>query len=113
MGNSLRIAAPTRSPAASVTDVVLPPSLVRRRAPGADGPPARGSCRCDRRECRDDVPPVCLERLLLPVCHEVDVELVDSDSLELAQLADAVLGRPDDREAVADLVADELAVRRP
>src|SRR5439155_7889789 len=63
-------------------------------------------------ELRDDVLAVRLERLLLPVRHQVDVELVDADRLEVAELLDRLLGRAEDREPVADLVADELAVLR-
>ena len=52
------------------------------------------------------------ERLLLAVRHQVDVELVDADRLELAQLRGRLLGVAEDAEAVADLVGDELAVLR-
>ena len=45
--------------------------------------------------------------------HEVDVELVDADRLELLQLGGRLVGVPEDAEAVADLVGDELAVLRP
>ena len=47
-----------------------------------------------------------------PCAHQVDVELVDADRLELAQLGDRQLGAAEDAEAVADLVRDELAVLR-
>src|SRR5215831_13294013 len=67
----------------------------------------------DARELRDDLASVGLESLLLAVRHEVDVELVDADGLELAQLPPALLDAPDDAEALADLVGDELAVLGP
>src|SRR5205814_5160732 len=66
----------------------------------------------DARELRDDLAPVGLERLFLSVRHQVDVELVDADGLELAQLLRALLGVADDAEALADLVGDELSVLR-
>src|SRR5581483_4556581 len=72
------------------------------------GPALRG----DAGELGDDLAAVGLERLLLAVRHQVDVELADADGLELAQLPRAVAGRPDHAEAVADLVGDELAVLR-
>src|SRR5580765_5606171 len=70
-------------------------------------PPLRG----DAGELGDDPAAVGLEDILLAVRHQVDVELVDADALELAQLGDALLGVPDHAEAVADLVAHERAVR--
>src|SRR6266508_4199279 len=66
--------------------------------------------RGDAGELRDDVLAVRLQRLLLPVGHEVDVEVVDADRLELTQLRHDLLGVAEDAEAVADLVRDELAV---
>src|SRR5688500_14459906 len=71
----------------------------------------RGSLGGDAREARDDLLAVGLERLLLALGHQVDVELVDADRLELLQLGDGVVGRAENAEAVADLVGDELAVR--
>ena len=65
-----------------------------------------------RGELRDDVAAVGGEILLLAVGHEVDVELVDADRLELLQLRRRLLGVAEDAEAVADLVGDELAVLR-
>ena len=62
---------------------------------------------------RDDVPPVGGQGLLLSLRHQVDVELVDADRLELLQLFRRLLGGAEDAEAVADLVGDELAVLRP
>ena len=43
-------------------------------------------------EAGDDLLAVGLERLLLALGHQVDVELVDADRLELLQLGDGVLG---------------------
>src|ERR671939_598285 len=63
-------------------------------------------------EFRDDVVAVGPERLLLALRHQVDVELVDADRLELAQLLRRLRGCAEDAEAVADLVGDELAVLR-
>src|SRR5215471_7001506 len=54
-----------------------------------------------------------LQRLLLTVGHEVDVELVDADGLELLQLRLCLLGGAEDAEAVADLVGHEFPVLRP
>jgi hypothetical protein len=48
--------------------------------------------------------------VLLPLGHQVDVELVDADRLELAELLDRLVGRAQHAEAVADLVAHERAV---
>src|SRR5207248_6033992 len=89
----------------------------RRRLGGAghqDVRAARTSVSNDRSsgELREDVAAVRLERLFLAVRHQVDVELVDADRLELAQLLRRLLRRPEDAEAVADLVGDELAVLR-
>src|SRR5207302_737561 len=64
------------------------------------------------RELRDDLPPVRLQGLLLAVRHEVDVELVDADRLELAQLRGDGLDAAENAEAVDDLVGHELAVLR-
>ena len=61
-------------------------------------------------ELRDDLVPVCLQRLLLPVRHEVDVELVDADRLELLELLRRVRDGAEHAETVDDLVGDELAV---
>src|SRR5918911_364042 len=71
--------------------------------------PLRG----DPGELRDDLAPVGAEGLLLAAGHEVDVELVDADRLELAQLRGRGLDVAEDAEAVDDLVGDELAVLRP
>src|SRR5712691_11174552 len=71
-----------------------------------------GGLRSDAGELGNDLGAVGLERLLLAVCHEIDVELVDADILELFQLR-LDLGRiADDTEAIADLVCHELAVGR-
>src|ERR687896_343891 len=92
------------------------PSRRRRRRPAAPSGPRGGlsgsarQLRGDACEAGKDLLPVRLERLLLALGHEVDVELVDADRLELAQLGDALLGVADDGEAVGDLVGDELAV---
>src|SRR5712692_103481 len=67
--------------------------------------------RGDAAELRDDVVPVGPERLLLPVGHEVDVELVDADRLELLELLRRVRDVAEHTEAVDDLVGNELAVR--
>src|SRR5215216_4942190 len=72
---------------------------------------ARSSGR-DAAELRDDLLAVTSERLLLALRHQIDVELVDADRLELLQLVGRLLGRPQHAEAVADLVGDELAVLR-
>src|SRR5687767_1431635 len=64
------------------------------------------------RELRNDVLAVGGEVLLLTVGHEVDVELVDADRLELHQLLGRLLGGAEDAEAIADLVGHELAVLR-
>jgi hypothetical protein len=64
----------------------------------------------DAGELRDDLLSIGLERLLLAVRHQVDVELVDADRLELTELLRALLDAADDAEALADLVGDELAV---
>ena len=56
--------------------------------------------------------PYAFERVLLPVRHQVDVELVDADRLELLQLLRRVRDRAEDAEAVDDLIGYELAVRR-
>src|SRR3954463_16610730 len=64
-------------------------------------------------ELRNDLVPVCAEDVLLAVGHEVDVEVVDTDGLELLQLRRHRFDVADDREAVADLIGDELAVSGP
>src|SRR5919106_866485 len=69
------------------------------------------SDRC-RLEPGDDLLAVGAEDLLLAVRHEVDVEVVDADRLELTQLVAHLVDRADDGEAVADLVGDKLPVRR-
>src|SRR3954468_19491111 len=61
-------------------------------------------------ELWDDLAAVGAEDVLLAVGHEVDVEVVDADRLELLQLRSHLFHVADDREAVADLVGDELAV---
>src|SRR4029077_9361809 len=60
----------------------------------------------------DDLVAERLQRLLLPVGHEGDVELVDADSRELLKLSLCRVHRPQDAEAVANLVGHELAVLR-
>src|SRR5207302_63693 len=108
--------------------VAAPPAMPlrpRRRLGGADdqgarAPPVRPSETTGRdagsgrhaRELRQDVPPVRPERLFLALRHQVDVELVDADRLELAQLLRGLLGGAEDAEAIADLVRDELPVLR-
>ena len=64
----------------------------------------------DPAERGEDVAAVRLKRLLLVLRHQVDVELIDPDRLELAQLCDRQLRIAEDSEAVADLVRHELAV---
>src|SRR5262245_22877827 len=58
----------------------------------------------DARELRDDLAPVHAKHVVLAVRHQIQVELVDADSLELAQLPRASLHIADHAEAVADLV---------
>src|SRR5574338_844681 len=89
------VMSPTVPPAPGRVVVGLTP-----QSPGGRHPPEPG----------DHVAPVRAQRLLLPMRHQVDVELVDADSLERAQLLDAVVGAADDAEALADLVARELPV---
>src|SRR5947209_7877441 len=74
------------------------------RSPSALHDPIRRNLSRDARELRDDLPSVRLQRLLLTVGHEVDVELVDADRLQLAQLRHRLLGIAEHAEAVADLV---------
>src|SRR5262249_31343773 len=97
------------------------PRCCRTRSGRGNSPrrPTPSSTRASRRastssggELRDDLPPVDLERLFLAVRHQVDVELVDADRLQLAQLLDGLLGRAEDAEALDDVVGHELAVRR-
>src|SRR6266480_2026026 len=57
-------------------------------------------------ELRDDLLAIRLERLFLRVRHQIDVELVDADRLELLQLRGRLLRCAEDAEAVADLVGD-------
>src|SRR5439155_15532712 len=65
----------------------------------------------DARELRDDLVAVRSQRLLLPVGHEVDVELVDADRLQLLQFLRRLRDVAEHAEPVDDLVGDELAVR--
>src|SRR5437764_9815468 len=92
-----------------------------RRAPSGENPSGTawrsssserrsGGLRSDAGELGDDLVAVGLKGLLLAVRHEVDVELVDADILELLQLRLDLTGVADHAEAVADLVRDELAV---
>src|SRR6266550_8884735 len=85
------------------------PEVINARRSRAD---FRALCG-DLAELGDDVVPVRLERLLLPVSHQVDVELVHADRLELLELLRRVRDSAEHAEAVDDLVRDELAVRSP
>src|SRR3954464_13667386 len=66
----------------------------------------------DAGELRDDLVAVRLQRLFLALRHQVDVELVDADRLELLQLCSRLRGVAEHAEAVDDLVGNELAVLR-
>src|SRR5919108_3997232 len=79
----------------------------RCREFGPRGPSGR-----DLREGGDDLLAVGVQVLLLAFGHEVDVELVDPDRFQLAQLRGHLLGVADDREAFGDLVGHELTVLR-
>src|SRR4051794_1230577 len=72
---------------------------------------AGGNGRLSDGELRDHVLAVAFERRLLRVVHQVDVELVDPELLELAQLRDVVVDRAEHAEAVDDLVGHERRVR--
>src|SRR2546422_6863027 len=67
----------------------------------------------DAAEVRDDLVAVGLQRLFLPVGHEVDVELVDADRFELPELLRRLLHRAEHAEAVDDLVRHELTMSSP
>ena len=120
----LRLGAGTREtfmPYAPLLPLVSVPFLVAAGSPRsrAARAPARGrrarrprALGRDPGELRDDVAPVRPQRLLLPLGHEVDVELVDADRLELLQLRRDLLRVAEHREAVGDLVRDEVAVLR-
>src|SRR4051794_30860465 len=62
------------------------------------------------RHRRNDVAAVGIECGVHGVVHQVDVELVDAEALELAQLGDVVVDGAQDAEALDDLVGDELGV---
>ena len=97
-----------RRPSSSSRAHSARPSLSESR--GSEPAPNRVTVAA--RELRNDVLAVGGEVLLLAVRHEVDVELVDADRLELLQLRGRLLGVAEDAEAIADLVGDELAVLR-
>src|SRR6266542_1193901 len=88
------------------------PAAPAARRAGARRRRRRGPLRRHRRELRDDLLAVRAQDLLLALGHEVDVELVDADRLQLAQLLRRLLDGAEDAEAVGDLVRHELAVRR-
>src|SRR3954454_19101890 len=66
----------------------------------------------DAGELRDDLVAVRLQRLFLALRHQVDVDLVDADRLELRQLCRRLRGVAQHAEAIDDLVGNELAVLR-
>src|SRR4029079_12409421 len=91
-------------------------TTVRRRAPASDEAEAAAMEPVSAliasgltAESRDDVAAVGLERLLLALGQQVDVPLFDAGLLEAPQLLDMGLGRTEDAEALAGLVADLLA----
>src|SRR5262249_26734713 len=86
--------------------------LVKDGRPQEQVEAADGRLGGDTCELRDDLVAVGGECLFLPMRHQVDVELVDADRLELLQLRRGVVGAAEDAEAVDDLVGDELAVLR-
>src|SRR5436190_24359528 len=92
--------------------VVVRASLVPPHAASASVDTTTATLRSDARELGDDLVAVRLERLFLPLRHQVDVELVDADRLELLQLCSRLRGVAEHAEAVDDLVGDELAVLR-
>src|SRR5919197_2360516 len=65
---------------------------------------ATAALRSDARELRDDLLAVRPEGLLLALRHQVDVELVDADRLELLELGRRVGDVAEHAEAVDDLV---------
>src|SRR5215203_781629 len=73
----------------------------------------RSGLRRDPRELRDDLLAVSAQNLFLALRHQVDVELVDADRLQLAQLLDRLLDGAEHAEAVGNLVGDALAVGGP
>src|SRR5581483_6978308 len=85
------------TPVRSLQLASAPWAAGRHPHPGG-GVPVHGGCARRSRsggdacELRDDLPPVRLEHLFLAVRHQVDVELVDADRLELTQLLRALLG---------------------
>src|ERR1700722_6514434 len=91
---SKRTPDPARGARAPQTVREPPPGRALRRAP-RPGVAARGLRGGGARESRDDLPTVGRERLLLVACHQVEVELADTDGLELAQLRRARLRRAD------------------
>src|SRR3970282_1572987 len=60
---------------------------------------------------RDDLPPVDLDLLLLASVHQVQVELGHAGLGQGPQPLDVLVRRPDEAEAVDDLVGDEGRVR--
>src|SRR2546421_2372294 len=104
-------------PASAASSLLPPPSSpLFAPARAAERPVRRSGVSAnlgrDTRELRDDLLAVGGQRLLLALGHQVDVELVDADRLELLQLLGRLLGRSEDAKAVADLVGDELTVLR-
>src|SRR3970040_2911635 len=60
---------------------------------------------------RDDLPPVALDLLLLASVHQVEIELGHAGLGQGPQPIDVLVRRPDEAEAVDDLVGDEGRVR--
>src|SRR5438034_1115718 len=84
----------------------------KERARPSSPEASRATLGCDAAELRNDVVAVRLKRLLLPLRHEIDVELVDTDGFELFELLRHLIDVPEHTEAVDDLVGDEFAVLR-
>src|SRR5918992_4587095 len=59
-------------------------------------------------EDRYDLLSVSVERLLLRIVHQIDVELIHAHVFELCELRDVVLYCPKDAEVVHDVVGDEV-----
>src|SRR6266851_8354774 len=69
--------------------------------------------RCNLRERRDDLPPVGLDQTLGLGNRRVDVVLGHAERLKPPQLLGALADRPEDREAIDDLVRDVVVVVCP